>query len=609
MAIVLFLVFTSAVAAGMPLLVAGLAIPTSLGLVYWVAQLTMMSVFVLNIASMLGLALAIDYSLFITSRFREELAHGREVGEAVARAVATSGKAVLFSGIAVAIGLSGLMVFPFATIRSIGLGSALVVGCSVFFALTFLPAILGMLGHRVNRLSLAALRHRLRGQRGPISEAEVVLEATDPDHPSRWGRVARRVMAHPWLVLVPIVAFLLALGTPFLHMEQGVPGAEVLPVGLESRDTFVALQADFAPGETTPTVILADLSAPPTSPAGIAALQAYAGRLTALGGISRVESFFTITDPRTGIAVPPAQVQQLFSLPAAQRPAGIDTLLARYVAGNTVRLDVISPFVASRPEATALVPRIRALPVDAPITRIAVGGTAALGSDFLAGQADRLPFAVGWTMLATAVILFLLFGSAVLPLKAVVMTLLSASASFGALVWIFQDGNLADLLAFRSPGFTVAGIPIIMFCVIFGLSMDYEVLLLSRVQEAWRRTGDNTASVIEGVVRTARVITGAALIMVCVFSAFVLADEVTIKSIGVGMAVAVAIDATVVRVMLVPAVMRLLGRWNWWAPGPLGRVADRVGFSHVEADEPPGTVTIQPRTVQPFPPACARLPR
>ena len=588
-AMVLFLVFTSAVAAGMPLLVAGLAIPTSLGLVYWVAQLTSMSIFVLNIASMLGLALAIDYSLFLVSRFREELAHGREVGDAVARAVATSGKAVMFSGIAVAIGLSGLMVFPFATIRSIGLGSALVVACSVFFALTFLPAILGMLGHRVNRLSLAGLRHRLRGEIGPIAETEVVLEATDPDHPSRWGRVARSVMAHPWRVLVPIVILLLALGTPFLRMEQGVPGAEVLPVGLESRDTFVALQADFAPGETTPMVILADLSSEPTSPAAIAALQAYAGRLAALEGVSRVESFFTITDPRTGLAVPPAQVQMLFALPAAQRPAGIDTLLASYVSGNTVRLNVISPYVASRPEATSLVPRVRSLPFDAPITHTSLGGTAALGSDFLAGQSERLPFAIGWTMLATALILFLLFGSVVLPLKAVVMTLLSATASFGALVWIFQDGNLSDLLAFRPPGFTVAGIPIIMFCVIFGLSMDYEVLLLSRIQEAWRRTGDNTASVVEGVVRTARVITGAALIMVSVFFAFVLADDVTIKSVGVGMAIAVAIDASIVRVMLVPAVMRLLGPWNWWAPGPLARITDRVGFSHVETEAPPQT--------------------
>ena len=592
-AIVLFLVFTSAVAAGMPLLVAGLAIPTSLGLVYWLAQLMTMSIFVLNIASMLGLALAIDYSLFLVSRFREELANGREVGDAVARAVATSGKAVMFSGIAVAIGLSGLMIFPFATIRSIGLGSALVVACSVFFALTFLPAILGMLGHRVNRLSLAGLRHRLRGERGAITAGEVVLEVTDPGHPGRWGRVARGVMAHPWRVLLPIVALLLALGTPFLHLEQGVPGAEVLPAGLESRDTFVKLEADFPPGETTPMVILADLSGDPTSPAGIAALQDYAKRLATVPGISRVESFFTISDPKTGLALPPAQVQGLFALPPAQRPAGVAALLAQYVSGDTVRLNAISPYIASRPEATSLVPIVRALPVEAPITGTAVGGTAALGADFLAGQADRLPFAVGWTMLATAVILFLLFGSVVLPLKAVLMTLLSATASFGALVWIFQDGNLANVLAFQSPGFTVAGIPIIMFCVIFGLSMDYEVLLLSRIQEAWRRTGDNTASVVEGVVRTARVITGAALIMVCVFSAFVLADEITIKSIGIGMAIAVAIDASIVRVTLVPAAMRLLGRWNWWAPGPFGWIAARVGFSHVESDDPQ-TATASP---------------
>ncbi len=599
-ALVLFLVFTGVVAAAMPLAVAGLAIPTSLGLVYFVAQATEMSVFVLNIATMLGLALAIDYSLFIVSRYREELARGYPVGEAVARSIATSGKAVLFSGVAVAIGLSGLLMFPFGTIRSIGIGSALVVACSVLFALTFLPAVLGMLGHRVNRLSVAGLRQRLRGRAAGRSAAEagagqagptaldpsLAIEAHDPAHPSRWALVARQVMAHPILVLVPVVAILIAAGTPFFHMEQGVPGGEVLPAGLESRDTFVALQQEFAPGETTPMTILADTTGSPTEPVNIQALQAYAARLRAVPGVARIESFFTITDPSTGRVVPDAQVLQLFSLPAAQRPAGIDALVARYVSGTTVRLNAISPLVSSRPAATGLVPVIRAVDPGPGITHVQVGGAAALGSDFLAGQAGRLPLAVGWTMVATAGVLFLLFGSVVLPGKAVVMTLLSATASFGALVFIFQDGHFQDLLDFRSPGFTVAGIPIIMFCVIFGLSMDYEVLLLSRIQESWRRTGDNTASVAEGLVRTARVITGAALIMVCVFAAFVLADEVTIKSIGVGMAIAVAVDASVVRVLLVPATMRLLGKWNWWAPGPLGRLAERVGFSHVEDEEP-----------------------
>ena len=214
----------------------------------------------------------------------------------------------------------------------------------------------------------------------------------------------------------------------------------------------------------------------------------------------------------------------------------------------------------------------------------------AISADFLASQNDRLPWAVGTTLLASAIILFLLFGSLAIPIKAVVMTLLSLSASFGALVWIFQEGNLHEVLNFKPIGFTIAGNPIIMFAVLIGLSMDYEVLLLSRIQESYRRTGDNTAAVAEGPgAKTAGVITGAALIMVTVFSAFALAQSITIKSIGVGMAIAVLIDATIIRVLLVPATMRLMGRWNWWAPGILGRLADRLGFSHVEEDE----VTLQ----------------
>jgi RND superfamily putative drug exporter len=194
---------------------------------------------------------------------------------------------------------------------------------------------------------------------------------------------------------------------------------------------------------------------------------------------------------------------------------------------------------------------------------------------------------VGFVLLVIGIVLFLLFGSVVLPVKAVLMMLLSISASFGALVWIFQEGNLAGLLHFDPLGYTIAGNPIIMFCLLFGLSMDYEVLLLSRIQEAYRRTGDNTAAVADGLARTAGVITGAAAVMVAVFGAFALADTITIKSLGVGMAIAVALDATIIRVLLVPATMRLLGRWNWWAPGPLRSLADRLGFDHVEDEEPP----------------------
>ncbi|HEV8401770.1 MAG TPA: MMPL family transporter [Candidatus Limnocylindrales bacterium] len=573
-AVVLVLVFASIVAAGMPLLVAGLAIPVSLALVYIVAQQVQMSIFVLNIATMLGLALAIDYSLFIVSRYREELRRGRTVGEAVERAVSTAGKAVAFSGIAVAIGLSGLLLFAAPAIRSIGIAGALVVLSSVVFALTFLPALLGMLGHRVNALSIRGLRHRFR----PVSDSVEVART------SRWERVANAVMRRPITVLIPTLAILLIAGIPFLHMEQGVPGAEIYPPGVESRDAYVALQTEFAPGETTPIIILADVTGSPTDLANIQALDAYAAKVDALDGIDRVEGPFVIHDPKTGALLSADQVAALYALPADQRPAGLDELLARYVRGSTVRLDAISPLAPSKPEATDMIPEIRAIAAGAGITT-QVGGSAASGHDFLVSQAQRAPYAVGLTLLASGLILFLLFGSVVLPLKAVVMTLLSITASFGAMVWIFQDGNLSNLLNFVPLGYTIAGNPIIMFSVIFGLSMDYEVLLLSRIQEAYRRTGDNTRSVAEGLSKTAGVITGAALIMVSVFAAFALADVITIKSIGVGMAIAVAVDATIVRVLLVPATMRLMGRWNWWAPGVLGRFVDRLGFSHVEDDE------------------------
>ena len=236
-------------------------------------------------------------------------------------------------------------------------------------------------------------------------------------------------------------------------------------------------------------------------------------------------------------------------------------------------------------------PDVRDVQVDGVTAQ--VGGLAAQGQDFMASQSETIPYAIAWTLGASALILFLLFGSVVIPIKAVIMTLLSITASFGALVFIFQDGNFGSVLGFESPGFTIAGNPIIMFSVLFGLSMDYEVLLLSRIQEAYRRTGDNTASVAEGLAKTAGVITGAALIMVTVFSAFALAESITIKSIGVGMAIAVLIDATIVRVLLVPATMRLMGKWNWWAPGPLGRLADRLGFSHAE-DESEGEAAAAP---------------
>jgi len=574
-ALVLILVFASIVAAGMPLLVAGLAIPSALALINLLARETEMSIYVLNIATMLGLALAIDYSLFITSRFREELAKGRSVEQAVTISVSTAGKAVFFSGAAVAIGLSGLLWFQASALSSIGLGGAIVVLTSVTFSLTFLPALLGMLGKRVNALSVRSLLSRV----GIMGDEPTVRH-------SRWEQVAHAVMRRPIAVLVPVLAVLFIAGSPFFRLVQGVPDATVYPAGIASRDAWVALQDEFRPGETTPITILIDTDADATDPASIAAVMAYTDRLAGIEGIDRVEGPFTITDPATGAVLDAGQVAQLYAAPEGALPprlaAAVVALKDAYIRGSTVRLDAISPLHPTTPEGTAVVPAVRAVEPGDGIGRVAFGGAAAISEDFLVAQNDRMPWAIGTTLLASALILFLLFGSIVIPLKAVVMTLLSLSASFGALVWIFQEGNLHELLNFEPIGFTIAGNPIIMFATLIGLSMDYEVLLLSRIQESYRRSGDNTAAVAEGLAKSAAVITGAAMIMVVVFSAFALADVVTIKSIGVGMALAVFLDATVIRILLVPATMRLLGEWNWWAPGILGRFAERLGFSHVE---------------------------
>ena len=581
--LILLAVFASVVAAGLPLLVAGLAIPTTLAGVYLVAQTTELSIYVQNVATMLGLALAIDYSLFMVSRFREELRRGRTVAQAVETTVATSGKAVAFSGLAVAIGLSGLLLFQPAALRSFGIGGSIVVASSVFYALTFLPAVLGMLGPRVNALSLAGLFAAIRRRLG----RPAAVRTDGGFERSRWAGVAHAVMARPLAFLIPAVVFLLLAGTPFLRLSQGIPNAATLPAGLESRDAAVSLATDFQAGETSPIAILATVAGDPLTADNIARLVDYATAVQAVPGIDRIEGPFGLVDPQTGAPMSPDQLAALYAAPADQLPpqlgAARDALKEAYVRGSTVRLDAISGLDPVSPAGGAVIPAVRALHV--PGVTSAVGGLAAEGHDFMVSQGNTVPYAVTVTLLASGLILFLLFGSVVIPAKAIVMTLLSITASFGALVWIFQEGNLSNVLGFTSPGFTVAGNPIIMFSILFGLSMDYEVLLLSRIQEAYRRSGDNTASVAEGLSRTAGVITGAALIMVVVFSAFALAESITIKSIGVGMALAVLIDATIIRVLLVPAAMRLMGRWNWWAPGPLGRLADRLGFSHTE-DEP-----------------------
>ena len=590
--LILVLVFGSLIAAGLPLTVAGLTIPTTLAIVWVVAQRLTMSIFVTSVVTMLGLALAIDYSLFMVSRFREELACGATVEEAVEQAVATSGKAVTFSGTAVAIGLSGLLLFRAPTLSSMGIGGALIALCSVLYALTFLPAVLGMLGPRVERLripvpSLRALRRSRAGL------ADVTVTASAP-RTGLWERIASAVMRRPVAVLLPILALLLAFGVPFLGERGGLPGANILPATNQARQAWDKIETAFPAGETSPIDVLVNVPGDPTSTANASALADYSARLGALAGVSKVSGPFSLADS-SGRPILASGVAAVLSAPPTARPAALNGLIAADVRGSTVHIQVVTP-LAGTVAAQTLVQTIRGLS-PGPGMSVAVGGSDASSLDFLTAQNAELPAAVIFILVAMALMLLFQFGSTVLPIKAVVMTLLSLTASFGALVWIFQDGNLSGVLGFTSPGFTVTIVPILMFSIIFGLSMDYEVLLLSRIQEAYRRGGDTTQAVAEGLARTGRVITGAALIMVSVFAAFGTGDLIIIKSLGVGMAIAVLIDATIIRVLLVPATMRLLGRRAWWAPPQLSALSSRLGFNHVATDyecDAPGMATAAP---------------
>jgi RND superfamily putative drug exporter len=385
-------------------------------------------------------------------------------------------------------------------------------------------------------------------------------------HPERadgrglWPRVAAMVMAHPWRVLLPVVALLLVLGLPFLHLRVGAGGATALPPGAESRRGDELLRREFPGVDANRIIVVLDAGrGSPLAAERVAQMFVLSRWLEARPHVTRVNSFVDL-DPSLDL---PAY-QRMAALPRDQRPPQLVAALEQLVGEHVAVLVVNTALRPGSDEARALVREIRDAhpPVDG---ELLVTGETAFDLDFIGLTARRAPLAIGLVVLVTAVVLFLLLDSVLLPLKAVVMNLLSITASYGALVWIFQDGHLADWLGF-TPGPIHTATPLIMFCLVFGLSMDYEVFLLSRVREEYERTGDNARSVAEGLERTGRLITGAAAIMAAVFFGFGLSRSVIIQAVGIGIGVAVVVDATIVRALLVPAAMRLMGRWNWWRP-------------------------------------------
>ncbi len=532
--VALVFVFRGVVAASIPVTMGAVSVAASLAILYFVAQGMDVSIFALNLASFLGLGVAVDYSLLVVSRYREEMGTGSRE-EAIGRTMASAGKVIVFSGVTSVLGLSSLLVFDFMMLRSLGVSGVLVISVSLLVALTLVPAVLAVTGDKVNALSIPG---RNRGPKG------------------YWGSLARVVMRRPVLVAVPLICLLILLGTPFLGVKLGSPWASVLPEDAPSRQGWDVVSEEIGPGELTPVVIAARFFDGPVTPQDAERLKGMVKGLERHPTVERVESLFSLEETQ---AV----------------GASSEENVADYVSQDTAVVRVYSRYSPVEDRSRELVKQVRGEELGSGVELLVTGATADLMDSVDAMYAD-FPKAVAFVVVTVYVVLLILFRSVLLPLKAVLMNMMSIFASYGALVFIFQQGHLEWLLGFTSQGVTEASVPILLFAIIFGLSMDYEIFLLSRIREEYQKTGQNALSVARGLEATGPIITNAAMILVLVAAAFASGDIIIVKALGVGTAIAVFLDATVVRALLVPSLMRIMDRWNWWSPRVLDKLLPRI---------------------------------
>ncbi|SEF85246.1 putative drug exporter of the RND superfamily [Thermomonospora echinospora] len=529
--VLLVLVFRSAIAACLPLAIGLLTMFGSLTVLRVVTAFADVSTYAFQIVTMLGLGLAIDYALFLVTRFREELDGGADVERAVARTMATAGRAVVFSGLTLAACFLGLLIFPQLIYRSIGYAGAAVVLFAVAATLTVLPALLAIAGRRVNSLRVPLPRPR---RRAPAEAGGL------------WYRLAHAAMRRPVATVVAITALLVSLGLPFLGVRWGIPDPALLPDSAGSKTVARQLADDFGndPGRT--------MTAAVTLPGDAASLRPqvleYAGRLDQVAGVERV----AVTGEN----------------------------------GRVVRLTMRYEYAPTSDEAARMARGLRAVEPPRGAEALITGRPATL-LDVREAIGDRMPLVALFVAAVCFVLLFWAFGSVLLPLKAIVFSVLSLGASFGAITLVFQHGWLSGVLGFTPAGWLDVVFPVIILVMAFGLALDYEVFLVSRIREEWDRTHDTLESVAAGAQRSSRVITSAAALLLVVVGGFALGQVVLMKMIGVGLVIAILVDATIVRGLLVPATMRLLGRWAWWAPGPLARWWERHGLRELSA--PPST--------------------
>ncbi len=537
--VALIVVFGTLIAAGLPLGVALLSVLGTFVFLTILSQLTTVSVFSLNLATGLGLGLAIDYSLFVVSRYREELARGVSVPVAIGRSMQTAGRTVAFSAGTVAISLMSLAIFPIPYLRSFAYAGVAVVALAAVSSIVVLPAFLAILGARIDRLRLFKVRE--------VSEG------------GAWRRQADRVMAHPVPYAVTVSLLLILLAIPFLQLNLGLSDDRVGPKDMSSRVVTDQYRKNFASREADALSV----SVPDADPqADREEIDRFARDLAILPGVARVDALtgeYLVIDRRV-VALPPVEVAQRFAPPPGQRGTF---------------LSVVPDFEPLSSRGEQLVEQIRSTP--APFD-FSVAGLSARLVDTKESVVSRLPLVLGLVALATFVLLFLMTGSLLIPIKALVLNMLSLTATFGATVWIFQEGHLADQLHFTPTGTIDVFTPILMFCIAFGLSMDYEVFLLSRIKEEYDLERDNERAVSIGLQKTGRIVTAAALLLTIVFIGIATSEVALVKAFGVGLGIAVIVDAFLIRATLVPAFMRLAGRLNWWSPRWLRRWHLRFGI-------------------------------
>jgi RND superfamily putative drug exporter len=561
LAVLLVWVFGSAVAALLPLVVGGITMILSIAMLKLATHFIDVTVYAANVVSMLGLGLAIDYALFIVSRFREEQGRGEKVENCVATTLVTAGRTIAFSGLTVAASLFCLAFLPQRFFQNMGLAGGISVVAAMLTAIVVLPAILALLGDRVNRLALPVLAQRA---------------ARQAHGGGWWYGFSHFIMRNPYRVIIVTLGLLLTLGYPALHMKLGQPDAMALPKAAESRVVQETLNQHFSTSDLSPLLIAIRADKPVTDPASVAGIHAMTRQIQAMPGVTRVAGITSLDD-----SLSLDEYQMLYQNPG-QFPVAAEAL-SLYARDKQTRLIVFYSYMPKAPEAQKLVERIRAIDLPPGINEVHVGGYPAFYLDYL----DSLQHWVPVTMLVIIgiifVLLFFMLGSLMLPLKVVLTSLLSLSATFGALVLIFQHGHLADLLGFTPVGALDGTVLVLIFASAFGLSIDYEVFLLSRVKEMCDATGDSIGAVASGVQRSGPIITNAALLIGIVLSAFAMGEVVFMKQIGLGLLMAVVVDATIVRMLLVPSTMRLLGRLNWWAPAPLRRLYERFNLSEPES--------------------------